>query len=105
MTRQNRIHNQLQETLKPEFLALENESHMHNVPVGSETHFKVLVVSSQFQDQNRVARQRLVNQALASEFNSGLHALTQMTLTPEEYDLKKDSLNFISPECMGGSKK
>ncbi len=105
MTRQNRIHTQLLEALGPEVFALENESHMHNVPSGSETHFKVLVVSSKFQGQNRVARQRLVNQALAGEFNSGLHALTQMTLTPEEYESKKDSLNFISPECMGGSKK
>lgn len=105
MKRQDRIHNQLNKALRPEFLALENESYMHNVPSGSETHFKVLVVSSLFQDQNRVARQRLVNQALAEEFNSGLHALTQMTLTPEEYASKKDSLNFISPECMGGSKK
>lgn len=77
---------------------------MHNVPRGSETHFKVLVVSAAFENQSRVGRQRLVNEALAGEFKLGLHALTQMTLTPSEYESKKENLNFISPECMGGSK-
>lgn len=36
--------------LKPIHLEVINESYMHNVPAGSETHFKVLVVSEQFVD-------------------------------------------------------
>ena len=31
--------------LGPQFLRVENESHRHNVPPGSESHFKVTVVS------------------------------------------------------------
>lgn len=104
MTRQDRLHQLLTDALRPTFLALENESYMHNVPRGSETHFKVLVVSAAFEGLGRVGRQRLVNEALAEEFKIGLHALTQMTLTPQEFVLKKDNLNFISPECMGKSK-
>lgn len=34
--------------LKPIHFEVINESYMHNVPKGSETHFKVLIVSDQF---------------------------------------------------------
>lgn len=34
--------------LNPIHLEVVNESYMHNVPKGAETHFKVLVVSEQF---------------------------------------------------------
>lgn len=37
------------EKLQPAHLEVINESFMHNVPKGSETHFKVLVVSKQFE--------------------------------------------------------
>lgn len=39
----------LTENLSPVHLEVINESYMHNVPKGSETHFKVLVVSSRFE--------------------------------------------------------
>lgn len=38
----------LTENLNPTHLEVINESYMHNVPKGSETHFKVLVVSNEF---------------------------------------------------------
>lgn len=39
----------LTEKLEPIHLEVVNESYMHNVPKGSETHFKVLVVSHKFE--------------------------------------------------------
>lgn len=42
------IHKKLVETFNPVHLDILNESHMHNVPPGSETHFKVVVVSDKF---------------------------------------------------------
>jgi BolA protein len=42
------IRKKLVETLNPVHLDIFNESHMHNVPPGSETHFKVVVVSDKF---------------------------------------------------------
>lgn len=39
----------LTENLSPLHLEVINESYMHNVPKGSETHFKVFVVSSRFE--------------------------------------------------------
>lgn len=51
---------------------------------GGESHFKVEVVSPAFAGQSRVARQRLVYDALKAEFAAGVHALEVKTLTPEE---------------------
>ena len=51
---------------------------------GGETHFTVVVVSPAFAGLGRVARQRLVYEALAAELAGGVHALALKTLTPEE---------------------
>ncbi|XP_069689997.1 bolA-like protein DDB_G0274169 isoform X3 [Periplaneta americana] len=42
------IHRKLTDSFSPVHLDIMNESYMHNVPRGSETHFKVIVVSSNF---------------------------------------------------------
>ena len=42
------IREALNDNLKPTHCEIINESYMHNVPKGSETHFKVLVVSDAF---------------------------------------------------------
>ncbi|MFV3410237.1 BolA family protein [Bdellovibrio bacteriovorus] len=104
MSREKRIREILTQSLAPQELGVENESHMHSVPPNSETHFKVLVVSDSFEGKSRIDRQRLVNDLLKAELQSGLHALTQKTLTPTEWATQKDTLNFVSPECLGGSK-
>lgn len=46
---ENAITQALTENLSPVHLEVINESYMHNVPKGAETHFKVLVVSSRFE--------------------------------------------------------
>ena len=46
-----------------------NESSGHNVPKGSETHFKVVVVSDSFDGQMLIARHRMVNEILADELS------------------------------------
>ena len=104
MTRAQRIEHILQRALAPTHLEIENESHMHSVPKNSETHFKVLAVSSLFDGKSRIDRQRLINDLLKTELQQGLHALTQKTLTPSEWEKQKTALNFDSPECLGGSK-
>lgn len=44
------IRNKLGLQLETTHLDVINESHMHNVPKGAETHFKVIVVSDKFKD-------------------------------------------------------
>lgn len=104
MKRFDRIKNLVQEQLQPLHLELENESSQHSVPPGSETHFKVLVVSEIFKEVSRVDRQRKVHALLGDEFKSGLHALTIRALTPEEWE-KQGGAGFVSPECQGSKDK
>ena len=75
MTTQQTITDKLNEAFSPEHLEVINESHMHNVPEGSESHFKVIVVSDAFRDKMPVARHRMVNKALEQELAGGIHAL------------------------------
>lgn len=83
--------------LKVQHLEVVNESHMHSRP-GNDTHYKILVVSEEFEGKNRVQRQRLIHEILAEEFNKGLHALTQRALTPKEW-AQTDLNSFKSPAC------
>ncbi|MEN0057414.1 MAG: BolA family protein [Bdellovibrio sp.] len=101
-TRALRIRDILQGALSPVHMELENESFKHAVPPGSESHFKVLIVSDKFTGLSRLDRQRLVNELLQAELKTGLHALAQKTLTPQEWEAQK-SLSFESPDCLGGS--
>jgi BolA protein len=75
---------------------------MHSVPKGSETHFKVVVVSEAFQGVSLVDRHKTVNNLLAPEFSTGLHALSILAKTPEQWD--KSSKVDPSPACLGGMK-
>jgi BolA family transcriptional regulator, general stress-responsive regulator len=72
----------------PVRLEVEDESHRPVGHVGArpggETHFAVTVVSAAFAGQSRVARQRLVYDALAEELATRIHALSLTTLAPDE---------------------
>ena len=103
MTIKSIIEQKLEQTFNPEFLEVVNESFMHNVPEGSESHFKVTVVSNDFAEKRLIARHRLINQALAEELNT-IHALAIHTLTPDEYFAKAGKV-ADSPECLGGGKQ
>lgn len=50
----------LENSLKPSFLKIINESYMHNVPRNSETHFKVVVVSNEFKDLPLIKVRRIL---------------------------------------------
>jgi BolA protein len=103
VTRQQTIQEKLSLALHPVHLDVENESRMHSVPAGSETHFKVVVVSDAFEGLGLVDRHRRVNAALADELESGLHALTIRALTPAQWN-EQGAAGFQSPACLGGSK-
>jgi len=95
----NTIESKLQ-VLQPYFLEVINESHKHNVPKGSESHFKVIVVADVFQGKRLVARHRMVNTMLADELRS-IHALVLNTMTLEEWSDRNEAVND-SPLCLGG---
>lgn len=80
-------------------LEVENESHNHSVKPGSETHFRVVVVSPIFEGKSLVARHQLVYAALSEELRGGLHALAITSRTPAEWEKSPEGL--VSPACMG----
>jgi stress-induced morphogen len=97
-----RIERKLREKLSPAVLEVQNESSMHSVPLGSETHFKVIVVSDAFEGKSLVERHRLVYEALGEELRSGVHALAITSRTPREWE--QNGAVAKSPPCLGGSK-
>ncbi|XP_046740595.1 DNA-binding transcriptional regulator BolA isoform X2 [Diprion similis] len=72
------IRAKLEDGLKPNFIQVINESYMHNVPKGSETHFKVVVVSEKFAGQPLIKAK-----------------------TPEQWQ-ESSKLVEPSPACRGG---
>lgn len=100
---QETITTKLQQAFSPEHLEVVNESHMHNVPEGSESHFKVVIVCDAFMDKMLLARHRMVNKVLEDELNGGIHALALHTMTMEEWFEKGNAPQ--SPPCLGGNAK
>lgn len=78
-----------------------NESSNHNVPPGSESHFKVVMVSNDFAGKNLLARHRLINEILADELQNRIHALAIHTYTEDEWKAQNGDAP-MSPPCMGG---
>ncbi|BFT29135.1 transcriptional regulator BolA [Alteromonas sp. D210916BOD_24] len=94
----------IESSLHPVFLEVVDESFMHNVPEGAQSHFKVTVVSDTFAGKRLIARHREIN-ALASPALSGpVHALALHTYTPEEWEARGGQA-LSSPHCLGGSKQ
>ncbi|MFL1404599.1 BolA family protein [Marinobacter sp. M1N3S26] len=101
---QQSIEQKLGEHFEGGHLTVENESHMHSVPPNSETHFKVTLISDQFEGQSRVRRHQAIYQALSEEMQGGVHALALHLFTPEEWEQAGGQVPD-SPNCMGGSKR
>ncbi|MCC6598239.1 MAG: BolA family transcriptional regulator [Alphaproteobacteria bacterium] len=84
------IKKEIQARFTPSHFELINESHKHHGHAGDDgsgqTHFKLLIVSSVFEGQGRVERQRGVNTALETAFSSGLHAINMKLFTPTEFE-------------------
>jgi len=78
----------LTEHLAPTRLEVVNESHLHAGHMGDdgtgESHFRVDIESPAFAGLSRVARQRLVNQALAQLLATRIHALAIRARAPGE---------------------
>lgn len=102
MDTKSRIRQKLEDNLAPELLEVMNESSQHNVPAGSETHFRLLIVTPKFRDLSRLRRHRRIHELLADELAQGVHALTFDAWTPEEWAAKGQA--STSPACRGGSR-
>lgn len=100
---QETIQNKISSTFAPQHFEVINESYKHSVPPGSESHFKVVIVSPQFEKKSLVQRHQLVNLLLADELKNGVHALSIQAYTADEWKAK-GMQSQATPDCHGGSK-
>lgn len=99
---ETRIVSKLTARFEPIFMQVLNESYMHSVPAGSETHFKVTLVSAAFEGKRQVQRHQAVYACLAEELQQGVHALALHTFSTDEW--QANAQVPASPQCLGGSK-
>lgn len=101
-TLQDKIYSQLKDsTLAPQYLTVVNESRYHNVPAGSQSHFKAVIVSEQFNGHRLVDRHRFVYKILIEHLKT-LHALALNCYTPDEWAQRSEKAT-PSPPCRGGA--
>ncbi|HUO12689.1 MAG TPA: BolA family protein [Caulobacteraceae bacterium] len=84
------LERKLTEAFAPSRLEIVDDSHRHaghaDARDGGESHFNVVIEASAFEGLGRVARQRMVNAALAEELAGPVHALSIKALTPGEVE-------------------
>lgn len=100
MSVEQTIFEKLTACFAPQTLQIENESHMHSSGRGAESHFKVTLVSTQFEGKRSVARHQAVYACLAHELANGVHALALHTFTPTEW-AEANGVVPKSPNCVG----
>lgn len=99
---ETKIHHKLSENFAIELLDIENESHKHSAPLGHESHFKILLVSTDFEGQSRIDRQRRIHALLQAEI-AKIHALSLKLFTPQEWRELRNRDILLSPRCRGQS--
>jgi len=82
------IEDKLTRVFDPAALRVIDESHLHAGHAGArpegETHFRIEITAAAFAGQSRVARHRLIYDALADELAGPVHALALVTRAPGE---------------------
>ena len=93
----------LKTKLDPSHLEVINESHLHSVEPGRESHVRIVAVSDKFESLNLVKRHQLIYAEVKEEIDGPIHALTLHTFTPKEW-INKNEEAESSPDCLGGSR-
>lgn len=82
------LQRKLTEAFAPSHLEVVDDSHRHaghgGAREGGESHFNVVIEASAFEGLSRVARQRMINAALAEELAGPVHALSIKARAPGE---------------------
>ena len=97
---ERKIRERLGANFSPSILEVIDETRMHNVPLGSQSHFKITLVSNEFCGKTELERHQAVYQSLCEELKT-IHALSLHVFTEEEWQHR--SL-LESPLCLGGSR-
>ena len=85
--RVSEIERLLSDGLSPSELQVKDQSHLHEGHAGAKEgkgHFEVTIVSDRFSGVSRIARHRMVYDALGAFMDSDIHALRINALSPSE---------------------
>ena len=93
---ETQIVNILKTSMNLSSLKIINESFLHNVPEGSESHFKIVIVSSDFINLTMIQRHKLVHKKL-DNLMTKIHALSIHAF--DENEFKSNPIILDSPEC------
>ena len=93
---ENKIINTLNECMNICSLKILNESFMHNLPKDAESHFKLVIVSNDFNNLSHIQRHKLVYKHLGNIMND-IHAISIQSFNEDEFKLNPTILD--SPEC------
>ena len=102
MKMQMQIDQRIKDEVNVHHMTLENESYMHNVPEGSESHFKLVLVADVFEGKRLVQRHQFVYNVLKEEM-TGIHALAMHLYSIKEWE-GRNAIAPSSPKCHGGEK-
>lgn len=97
----NCINAALVAAFSPMVCDVQDESHLHSR--GTQTHYKVVLVSDSFFNVSRVKRHQLVYAALG-DIMKQIHALSIYAYSVEEWLESESEKSHESPQCRGGSK-
>ena len=80
------IEHVLREALAPQYLEVQDDSHLHAGHAGAREgrHFSVVITAEAFRGQSRLRRHRLVYDAVASLMAQGIHAIAIDARVPDE---------------------
>lgn len=98
MSMQAQIEAKISANFSGDFLEVFNESHMHAGPA-TESHFKLILVSEQFNGLGKVKRHQMIYKILAEEMTK-IHALALHLYTNDEW-IEQGNAAPASPECAG----
>lgn len=96
------LENLVRQGIHVDRLQLDNESHMHSGPA-TESHFKLAVVSADFEGLAKVRRHQKIFGLVAPLMQNPIHALALHLYTPEEWKAQEGQIPE-SPNCRGGGK-
>jgi stress-induced morphogen len=86
---ENHLKELLQTVFNPTHLEVVNESGNHSGN-REDSHFKIVVVSDDFEDVSLINRHRKINELFKEELQE-IHALAMHTYTPSEWELKSEA--------------
>lgn len=80
MSKQQELLERIQAEFQPHFATVENESHMHSSGRGSDSHFKLVIVSDAFEGMRKVQRHQKLYQLFADDLKKWYSRISASSL-------------------------